>query len=230
MLEIEHTKSSELSMNFPSTHAIGSEPDVLEKVREEEVNLALWQRLSNVKIQRELASLNPGHLPDLRRRTSLFSFDEDVERLLLEQGLHPQKFEHLRADLKDLVKLLGAVSGSDEFIFRLVTISGNECCRFHLDRTPLRMICTYQGPGTEWLADWQVDRDALERSARNEAIMLSGKPSQFEQFWVGIMKGDPGNKGRGLVHRSPAVVDSKEMRVLFCLDAENQFGSSAHAE
>jgi hypothetical protein len=37
-----------------------------------------------------------------------------------------------------------------------------------------------------------------------------GEPSRFEPFGVGILKGDayPGNAGRGLVHRSPAIAGS----------------------
>jgi len=78
----------------------------------------------------------------------------------------------------------------------------------------------YRGPGTEWLTDVQVDRVAQASGAPNECIIRFGEPSQFDSFWVGVMKGNayPGNAGRGLVHRSPPIAGSGQTRVLFCLD------------
>ncbi len=212
------TENNLLPMTTTSPHAVGSGPDVLQYVMNPDVNLALWQRPVKTEIMRELSTLQAGHLRDVRHRTSLISFDDDICTLLLQQGLDPQGFINLRADMHQLAELLGDVSRCREFIFRLVTIDSDECCRFHLDRTPLRLICTYQGPGTEWLTDRQVDRAALARCASNDAITRFGESSQFEHFWVGILKGDPGNLGQGLVHRSPPIAGSGQIRVLFCLD------------
>ncbi|MCG8415703.1 MAG: DUF1826 domain-containing protein [Pseudomonadales bacterium] len=219
MFEINKLETSYLSATSSLPHVMGSASDVLHKVMDPDVNLALWQRPPEKEITDELSALQATDLPDVRHRTSLTSFDDDVCTLFQQQDLNPQHFINLRVDLRQLVDLLGNVSGCREFSFRLVTVAGDECCRFHLDRTPLRLICTYQGSGTEWLPDWQVDREALARSASNEAITRFGEPSQFEPFWVGIMKGDPGKKGQGLVHRSPAVPDSQRFRVLFCIDS-----------
>ncbi len=219
MLEIEQSKTTHLSMSSPSLHAMGSQSDILHKVMDPEVNLAVWQRPPMQEITEELSSLQASHLPDLRHYTTLTSFDGDLCTMLRQQALNPRDFKNLRDDLRHLVGLLAKVSGRREFSYRLVTIDGDECCRFHVDRTPLRLICTYQGPGTEWLPDWRVDREALARSAHNEAISQFGEPSRFQQFWVGIMKGDPKKLGQGLVHRSPAIADSEQFRVLFCLDS-----------
>ena len=103
---------------------------------------------------------------------------------------------------------------------RLETTDTSKCHRFHVDRTRLRLLCTYRGPGTEWLTDAQVDRTALNNGSTNEDIIRCGSPHRFAPFWVGIMKGNayPGNAGRGLVHRSPPIASSGQTRVLFCLD------------
>jgi len=222
MFELTETKFCNSPLASSMSHAIDKHPDVLRKVSEPGVNLALWTRQPEHAVKQEVAILSASHFPDVRRRTSLGSFDDDVCAVLQQQGLNPENFSSLRADMQQLAARLAKVCGISEFIYRLLTIAGDECCRFHLDRTPLRLICTYQGPGTEWLADWQVDREALARSASNEEITRFGQPSQFEQFWVGIMKGESGNRGKGLVHRSPAVAGSNQIRVLFCLDSESQ--------
>jgi hypothetical protein len=101
-----------------------------------------------------------------------------------------------------------------------VTTDDDDCRRYHVDRTHLRLLCTYRGPGTEWLTNDQVERLAQASGAPNEEIIRFGEPSQFEPFWVGILKGDafPGNARHGLVHRSPPIKGSGQTRVLFCLD------------
>ncbi|MCG7960800.1 MAG: DUF1826 domain-containing protein, partial [Candidatus Thiodiazotropha taylori] len=114
-----------------------------------------------------------------------------------------------------------SISKSRNVTMRLVTTNEDDCPRFHVDQTQLRLLCTYRGPGTEWLSDQQVDRAAQRSGAPNEEIIRYGEPNVFEPFWVGIMKGNayPGNAGQGLVHRSPQISGSGKTRVLFCLDS-----------
>jgi hypothetical protein len=87
------------------------------------------------------------------------------------------------------------------------------------------MICTWQGPATEWLEHEDVDRRTLGRHGNQ---VLAGHPEfahaharvrRLSAFDVGLMKGEawPGNAGRGLVHRSPDPVG--EPRVMITLDA-----------
>jgi hypothetical protein len=201
-------------------HAVGNQADVLQRIHHPEVNLCLWQRPTQPAIIRELASLQASDLPDVRCRTSRDSFDGDISRLLQQQGLDPLAFKHWRIDLHRLADLYFSVSEDRNVTLRLVTTDDDDCRRFHVDLSHLRLLCTYRGPGTEWLTNEQVDRFAHRNGAPNEDIVRFGESSQFEPFWVGIMKGDayPGNAGRGLVHRSPSIAASGQTRVLFCLD------------
>jgi hypothetical protein len=199
---------------------MGSQPDVLRQILEADVNLSLWQRAAQPAIEQEVAALKPSHLPDRRYPTSRDSFVDDVDALLQSRGLDPVAFQALRTDLGRLATLFFDVSESYAVKFRLISIDGDNCRRFHVDTRHLRLLCTYRGPGTEWLSEAQVDRVALERGAPNAAITRFGKPSVFERFWVGIMKGDPEREGFGLVHRSPSIAGSVQTRVVFSLDAE----------
>jgi len=193
-------------------------PEVLRSILDPNVNLTLWQRPEQNPVARELARLSALSLRDVRRGTSLKSFDEDLIELLLQQGLEPSDFENLRKDMKRLIKIFSPISKGQPITFRLLTTNRDDCKRFHLDRTRLRLMCTYRGPGTEWLPEGQLDRAAQSRGAPNESIIRFGKPSQFNTFWVGIAKGDPDNTGQGLVHRSPAIAEAGHTRVFFCLD------------
>ena len=194
---------------------------MLHRILEPEVNLVLWQRSPSSSIARELASLEASDLPDVRCPTSQASFDTDVNELLQQRGLDPTVFEDWRGDMHRLASFYFAVSGEREVTLRLVTTDDDDCRRFHFDRTHLRLLCTYRGPGTEWLPDEQVDREAQRTGSPNDAIIRFGEPSVFQPFWAGILKGDafPGNTGHGLIHRSPAIAATGQTRVLFCLDS-----------
>ena len=201
-------------------HAIGDQPDVLHRILEPGVNLSLWQRPVQSAIAQELSSLQASDLPDVRCSTSSSSFDDDVCGLLRRQGLDSTAFTSWRLDLRKLADLYFSVSENRRVKMRLETTDANNCHRFHADRTRLRLLCTYRGPGTEWLTEAQVDRWSLSNGSANEDIIRFGEPTRFMSFWVGIMKGSayPGNAGHGLVHRSPPIAGSGQTRVLFCLD------------
>lgn len=203
-----------------SPHVAGDQPDVLRRIVEPGVNLSLWQRPTPGQTVGELALLDASDLPDLRRPTSPDSFDDDVSALLRRRNLDPSRFVHWRSDLARLAALFFAVSSDLGVTLRLETTSEDGCRRFHVDRTRLRLLCTYRGPGTEWLSDAQVDRVAQAGGARNDGIIRFGAPSRFQPCWVGILKGDayPGNAGHGLVHRSPPIAGTGQTRVLFCMD------------
>jgi hypothetical protein len=210
------------SVLIPPTvpHAAGSQPDVLRRILDPGVNLGLWQRPADTAISWELSTLQASHLPDVRCQTSPHSFDADLIALLRQQDLDPLDFKNWCADLGRLADLYFSINRNRTVTLRLVTTDSDDCRRFHVDRTHLRLLCTYRGPGTEWLTDAQVDRVAQSSGAPNDDIIRFAKPSQFEPFWVGILKGDayPGNAGQGLVHRSPPIAGTGQTRVLFCLD------------
>lgn len=91
-------------------HVVGNQPDVLRHILDPGLNLGLWKRPSQTAIARELSSLQPSDLPDVRRATSLDAFDDDVSALLLLQGLNPRAFKNWRADLCRLADIYFSVS------------------------------------------------------------------------------------------------------------------------
>lgn len=218
---MHQTATNPVLIASTSPHAAGNRPDVLHQILDPGVNLSLWRRPTQTAITRELSTFQAPDLPDVRSPTSLGSFDDDINTLLQQQGLEPRTFKNWRADMRRLADIYFSVSENRDVTLRLVTTEEDDCRRFHVDRTRLRLLCTYRGPGTEWLTNAQVDRLAQSTGAPNEDIIRFGEPSQFEPFWVGVMKGDahPGNAGHGLMHRSPPIAGSGQTRVLFCLDS-----------
>ncbi len=221
---MEHAAIQHVLTPAISPHHVGDEPDVLQTIADPAVNLSLWRRPLQAAVVEEVSVLEARQLPDSRVPTTLESFDDDICAHLQRHRLNPAGFEHFRADLQLLADHFAGVSGGRALKFRLVTTDDDNCRRFHVDTRHMRMLCTYRGPGTEWLTDEQVDRDALLSGAPNEAVIRFGRPSHFEPFWVGIFRGETGSSGNGLVHRSPPIEGSGQTRVLFCLDAEPLHG------
>jgi hypothetical protein len=205
----------------PIAHLIGDTPDILARINEPDVNICIWQRPSIDQIERELASLTPRDLPDVRCRCNLNKFDAAVTRLMANQGLSTDLFKHWREDLLSIARIYFPLTRGRRVTMRLETTDQDGCPRFHTDRTHLRLLCTYLGPGTEWLRNDQADREAQLAGAPNSEILLTYKPSQLRRFWVGLLKGSafPGNSRNGLIHRSPPSQGPGVNRVLFCLDS-----------
>ena len=125
------------------------------------------------------------------------------------------------------------LTGATRLGVRLVRLQQPMCPRFHTDFVGVRLLTTYCGAGTEWLADEDVDRRWLGHRSGGVADANSGllRPGAVVQrvpeFAVALCKGEawPGNAGRGAVHRSPAVGGSP--RILLSIDVLAQEDGAA---
>ena len=192
---------------------------VFDSIHRPDLNICIWQRPARLRISHEVANIADPKL-DLRCATSAETFAADVPRLLTEAGLNPMHYPHWIEDLDSLARRFFSEADGREVLLRLETTDNDGCRRYHVDRAHLRLLCTYRGPGTEWLANAQVDREALNTRAPNERIARDGEPFRMEPFWVALFKGSlyPNMNEGGLVHRSPPIDGTGTLRVRFCLD------------
>jgi hypothetical protein len=218
---MQQVLSKKSSVQPKSRYKMSDNPDVLFEINNDDLNLCLWQRKQDHRTLSEVATFRPFQLRDRRIATTQKTFEKDIETIMIDQLVDPSLCCVLRADLQRLANIFFSVSLSSDTRFRLFTTIDDDCRRFHVDYQHLRMICTYQGPGTEWLTDDQANRAAYAAGAPNEDIIRFGAPSRFETSWVGFMKDDgfPGNRGGGFMHRSPSLAGSQDVRVVFCLES-----------
>ncbi|MFK8082171.1 MAG: DUF1826 domain-containing protein, partial [Granulosicoccus sp.] len=123
--------------------------------------------------------------------------------------------ELLRSDVALLTEILCDLVDCPSVGLRLAIVANAMCPRWHVDRVPIRMLCTYSGSGTEWLEDQGVDKAKLsdpeivdgicQRAASGEVVLLKGA------LWQG-------NEDFGAVHRSPSIASGEERRMLLTLD------------
>lgn len=123
-------------------------------------------------------------------------------------------------DMHGLAMVFGLLSGSTRLRLRLEGLIEAGCPRFHTDQVALRLLCTYAGPGTEWLA-LGGGGPAAAALPQDDAELPAGLvPHTLAPWDVALLKGErwPGLTQGGCIHRSPRQRGGDERRIVFCID------------
>ncbi|MGP1717967.1 MAG: DUF1826 domain-containing protein [Methylophilus sp.] len=134
--------------------------------------------------------------------------------------------EALLTDISALANLYAELMDCPKVGIRLEVLSRAMCPKFHIDRTGIRLLCTYLGPGTEWLEEAFCDRNALASAYStqenfNQALIMHPKGiRQAPEQALVLLKGSlwQGNQQAGAIHRSPHMPVTST-RVVLALDA-----------
>lgn len=211
-----------LPHRFTSCASIGDSPLSLTRIFDAEIQLAQWRRPVDTCIAHWLnanadglgsgfrQTLSPGQVPDLRQLPGGAGRDA------------------LTQDLALLTDMLGELLDAPTIGLRLEVVRQAMCPRLHVDRVGIRMLCTYRGPGTEWVEEAAVDRRFLGAASGGQPDESSGllhpghRIEHIPPYTVALLKGSlwQGNSGRGIVHRSPKVPEQQGPRILVALDAD----------
>ena len=195
-----------------------ADPLELIQIFDESINLCVWQRPPDGLLSGWLETLAAENSFEIIRRMTLAQWPpREISELAADQKM----ISLWLSDLRQLLELYQDLMGCESFGIRLHTLNEDMCPRFHVDRVGVRMLCTYAGPGTEWLMNENVDRTQL--GPRGQVLRPGSSIQQLQPFEVGLLKGEafPGNEGRGLVHRSPAIASAGKKRILFSVEAND---------
>ncbi len=160
-----------------------------------------------------------------RRQAKLDSGLVDPTPLLSEIA-DPEAREFLALDIVELVSEYGRTLGRRHVHAKLAALHDDGCRKLHTDNVTIRLLCTYAGPGTEWVADPDVLRKNLGRTdvdiptANRSVLRTPGVVRTVAAGDVILLKGDgyPGFRGRGAVHRSPPIAERGLHRLVLTLD------------
>lgn len=183
---------------------VGESPQVLTEVLQDGVNLAVWQRQLPVHVADFAQVLLSLGQPLAESLTLELQSDDDAPALrgLAAAYADLQGYEGFICDVRWLVGAYACLLDARRVGLRLRALEGAMCPRFHVDHVPARLICTYAGPGSEWLT--APDAVQVEQLSTGDVAVLKG------ERWLG-------NEGQGLVHRSPAV-PAGQRRLMLTLD------------
>ncbi|PWL27141.1 MAG: hypothetical protein DCO96_12450 [Fluviicola sp. XM-24bin1] len=199
---------------------IGTSPEVFRDIAWQDVNVVIYERdIDNLKEEIELM------LPmSIEIRCT-----GTIEEIMTEfrSAISELNCVHISDDIEHLLNQFRSASGADSFRLLFETVTSNMCRRFHSDMNDLRMLCTYAGPGTLWLKDDNINRDALNQ--RGEDVNIVKNETEIQQLKTGaavILKGAMYAKDgtKAAVHKSPPVEETGEKRLMLRIDVnENLF-------
>ena len=201
-----------------------TDPGVLADIYNEGTDIAIWKRDLPQSVRSSVAEFvdtHPSH------RAAIAVTPDKAYKALIE-SLGGKLDVEVIADIADLVGMFCMLFNLEQAGIRLSVLDSAMCPKFHVDRIPCRLVTTYQGIATEWLPHDSVDRSKLGHGSNGKPDHASGLYSQSQDIKqlhdgdVALLKGDSweGNKGRGLVHRSPQV-DEQGGRLLLTVDFIN---------
>ena len=189
-----------------------NDPSALTRIFDSDVNLAICNRVLEVKlVEFSQALCRYSKIYQTRFSGDLASIEKQLQ-FDLPALLGKKEFIE---DVVLLVDMFSELLDLNKVGVRLAVLTKAMCPTFHVDRVPVRLITTYCGNGTEWLDNRYVKQDAKGRvEVTDNAPVKCLYAGQ-----VGLMKGEgwEGNEGKGLAHRS-CIADVASPRCVLTLD------------
>lgn len=172
-----------------------------------EYAVALWPR-ETLNLSSELASLGKKQF-----ECRLSGTREELLNKLQEEIALKDQAPRLFEDLKFLLAVFQKITGVSNFRLFLATVDHNMCSKFHTDNNVLRLLCTYNGPGTLWIPQRKVNKELDDEKLAQIAISAAAGE-------VLILKGAkyPGVGQNAVLHRSPGVEETSSRRLLLRID------------
>jgi hypothetical protein len=215
-LALSHLSESGLRMLAPEAFETDSARD-LAHIHENRFNLGIWTR-------RQV------RYPELR------AFPNLEKQIIPSRDGPPVRLEHLSPawalearesgvepvlrDWNALIALFSRISSAPKFCVKIEWEVTDACSLFHQDRVGIRMLCTYKGPGTEWIPEAYLNRKGLGQGDNSLVILDTAQIQRAKVYDVLVLKGSlyPDNEHRGVVHRSPSIECCNESRAVIRID------------
>lgn len=172
---------------------VAGNADVLHAIHDDDVSIAVWERPQPVGV----TDIRLKDLRNLRFTASLHEMPHMLDDELDSAGYESSVARsQLASDILDLAHHFGSVMRLDKVEIRLEHITTNACKKFHGDYVTARLICTYVGPGTQWL-DGNDAEDCGCGEPHNIQEMNAGD--------VALLKGRIWSEHYPAIHRSPPI-------------------------
>lgn len=193
-------------LRAPAAACVSTAPSILQAIREDACNLAIWQRHCVI----DWSALTEGEPADIRFDTARADLAEHFAAALDRNGFGGQYLHRaLTEDVALLAHLFCSALDIEDLEVRLEIVTTDSCCKFHADYVVGRLITTYVGPGTQWLCQDDADRARASDEPREINQLAPGD--------VGIFKGRLATD-HPAIHRSPPIATANGPRLLLVLN------------
>lgn len=173
-------------------------------------NITIWKRRPSAGIINYL---------DILAKMKNFSLQVNASEVGLIRDYLPNHSRYscyeFANDIIQLSNLFKKVTGIENHNIHISTIETTQCPLFHVDFLFYRMICTYTGPGTQWIPNINADRNQLGCGRNNNMVKDFRLVRETENFDVILMKGDlhSSDPNNGCIHKSPEIQNGSRIFV-----------------
>ncbi len=183
--------------------AIGRDPAILERIMDETVHLAIWQRPAP-EYGAAVSELDWDAIDDIDDEMDVVNVPRALPISLANAGYLADL--GLADELAALAVRFAKIVACDRLRVRLDVIRTDACRKFHADNVTVRLLMPLVGPGTQWLAARGVDADPPVADG------------QLQIGEVGLFKGRVWAERPEILHRSPPVAATGITRLLLAID------------
>ncbi len=189
--------------------AVDYDPGALADIYRPEVTMAIWQRQLSADVSQYASHVMA---TSAHWQTRFIQQPQNIaQQLERELPLSDHRAIFIN-DVVQAVDMFSCLFELEHVGLRMAVLSKAMCPKYHVDRVPCRLICTYAGAGTQWHPTEHVDR-STSGAINPQSNVLAQNLSPGD---IALLKGEAweGNEGRGLVHRSPAATPNTPRLVL----------------
>ncbi|MBO6511710.1 MAG: DUF1826 domain-containing protein [Roseibium sp.] len=182
-------------------------PDILDDIHLPSVAASIWMRSPDAGFQGWIDALPMDQLPELNAVVPVH-LAESAVIAACETSKTPDGREQdmLAGDVGALALMMAKILKAEHVKIRLDVSDEVMCPKFHVDNVKARLLCSYRGPGTEYVPEG--------------AETDPGRVRQVPTGSVGLFRGRqwPDREHTGLLHRSPSVPAETGARLLLVID------------
>lgn len=210
----------QINLSPAPSFVISNDVEQLEDIQRADINISIWERPVNPEMNQWLEQFKESDFKSFNLHTTSQTFKGDFENALINyQNSSPLGFQSLLEDADMLLQAFAKITQKTNFRIYWAIVRNGMCRRFHTDANTLRLLCTYMGPGTQWVKPDNIDYD-IPHCKGNEMIINEDEIQQTKPFDVVILKGalHAERDTPPILHRSPPIESETEKRILFRID------------
>ncbi|MFM7295682.1 MAG: DUF1826 domain-containing protein [Planctomycetota bacterium] len=202
--------------NLSTLRRADAEVEASERLAQGEVNLVSWHRELPVGLDAQLVEWARRFPAQFDEIVAMPNYDLSAAT----HGLAEPARTWLTVELAVLIARLAHLADARRLRVSLGAVRTDQCRKFHVDYVRYRLVTTYVGPGTEWVPDAAVRREALDHppdcpcDANKEIVKDASAIRHAVPGEVVVMKGALHPNHRGAVHRSPPIEGTGRVRVV----------------
>ncbi|MBO6508089.1 MAG: DUF1826 domain-containing protein [Roseibium sp.] len=183
------------------------DPDILDDIHLPSVAASVWMRSPEPGFQDWIDGLPVDRLPEMNAVVPVHLAETAVIAACETAGT-PAGGEQdmLAGDIGALALMMAKILRTEHVKLRLDVSDEVMCPKFHTDNVTARLLCSYRGPGTEYVpAGAETDPGRIRQVPTGAVALFRGRA------W-------PDREETGLLHRSPPTPANCSARLLLVID------------